>query len=110
MVRTIFHIKKKDLVQVMLGKEKGKTGKVLRINQKSGRVFVEKLNLVKRHTKPTGQKPGGIVEAEGGISASNVLLYCDKCGKGVRIGRTILESGKKVRTCKKCNTHLDKDK
>ncbi len=108
MVRNVFHLKKKDLVQVMTGKEKGKTGKILRINQKKGRVYVEKLNLVKRHTKPTGQKPGGIVEAEGGIAASNILLYCDKCGKGVRVSPVVLDGGKKVRACKKCKAQLDK--
>ncbi len=108
MVRTIFHIKAKDLVQVMSGKEKGKTGKVLRVMQKRGRVVVEKLNLTKRHTKPTGKGPGGIVEAEGGLPASAVLLFCDKCNRGVRTGRKFLEGGKKVRVCKKCNTQLDK--
>lgn len=108
MVRNVFHLKKKDLVQVMTGKEKGKTGKILRINQKHGRVVVEKLNLHKRHTKPTGQKPGGIVESEGSIAASNVLLYCEKCQRGVRAGTTVLEGGKKVRSCKKCKAQLDK--
>jgi len=105
---TVSHIKKKDLVQVMMGKEKGKTGKVLRVNQKHGRVFIEKLNLVKRHTKPTGQEAGGIIEKESPIYACNVLLYCDKCSRGVRTSRKILESGKKVRVCTKCKTQLDK--
>ena len=108
MVRNVFHLKKKDLVQVMVGKEKGKTGKILRINQKKGRVFIEKLNVLKRHTKPTGQKPGGIVEAEGSIQASNVLLYCEKCGKGVRVSPTVVDGGKKVRSCRKCKAQLDK--
>lgn len=104
----VTHLKKKDLVQVMSGKEKGKTGKILRINQKKGRVFVEKLNMIKRHTKPTGTAPGGIVEQEGGIAPSNLLLYCDKCSRGVRTQRKALESGKKARFCRKCNTQLDK--
>lgn len=104
----VTHIKKKDLVQVMSGKEKGKTGKVLRINQKRGRVFVEKLNMIKRHKKSNGQVAGGIVEQEGGLAASILLLYCDKCGRGVRTQRRTLESGKKARFCRKCNTQLDK--
>lgn len=108
MERTIFHLKKKDVVQVMSGKEKGKTGKILRIAQKKGRVYIEKLNMVKRHTKATGQAPGGIVESEGGLAASAILLYCDKCGRGVRTVRKVLEGGRKVRSCRKCKTQLDK--
>ena len=108
MERTVLHLKKKDLVQVMSGKEKGKTGKVLRINHKKGRVFIEKLNIVKRHTKATGQAPGGIVESEGGLASSAILLFCDKCGRGVRTVRKLLESGKKVRSCRKCKTQIDK--
>lgn len=104
----VLHLKKKDLVQVMNGKERGKTGKILRVDHKHGRVFVEKLNMVKRHKKPTGQTPGGIIESEGGLAACILLLYCDKCGKGVRTGKKVLESGKKVRVCRKCNTALDK--
>ncbi|NBX69813.1 MAG: 50S ribosomal protein L24 [Proteobacteria bacterium] len=105
---TVTHVKKNDLVQVMVGKERGKTGKILRVNQKKGRVLVEKLNMIKRHTKPTQKSAGGIVEAEGLISASNVLLYCDKCSAGVRTARKTLETGKKVRVCRECKTQLDK--
>jgi large subunit ribosomal protein L24 len=105
---TVLHVKKKDLVQVMSGKEKGKTGKVLRVIHKKGKVVVEKLNMVKRHTKPTAQGAGGIVEKESPVFAANVLLYCEKCGRGVRTMRKVLESGKKVRVCKKCDAQLDK--
>lgn len=105
---TVEHVKKKDLVQVMVGREKGKTGKILRVIHKKGKVVIEKLNIVKRHTKPTGKAPGGIVEKEGPIYACNVLLYCEKCGRGVRTMRKVLETGKKVRVCKKCDTQLDK--
>ena len=108
MLHSIFHIKKKDLVQVMTGKEKGKTGKILRVNQKKGRIVVEKLNMQKRHTKPTGNSPGGIIEQEGSMNACNVLLYCEKCGRGVRTMRKTLESGKKARVCRKCKTQIDK--
>ena len=108
MLITVTHIKKKDLVQVMSGREKGKTGKVLRVIQKKGKVVIEKLHMLKRHTKATKDTPAGIIEKEGTIFASNVLLYCDKCGRGVRAMRKPLESGKKVRVCRKCNTQLDK--
>lgn len=107
-VVSITHVKKKDLVQVMSGKEKGKSGKILRVDQKHGRVYVEKLNIVKRHTKPTGSTPGGIVEQEGGLHGSIVLLFCDKCGKGVRTSKKAVDGGKKARFCRKCNTQLDK--
>lgn len=106
--QTVFHVRKKDLVEIQVGKDKGKTGKILRVNNKKARVTVEKLNMIKRHTKPTGQKPGGIVEKEAPLHVSNVLLYCDKCSKGVRTKTTVLEGGKKARVCRKCNTQLDK--
>jgi large subunit ribosomal protein L24 len=105
---TVTHVKKNDLVQVMVGKERGKTGKILKVNQKKGRVLIEKLNMIKKHSKPNQKSAGGIVELEGLISASNVLLYCEKCTSGVRTGQKALDSGKKVRVCKKCNTQLDK--
>jgi large subunit ribosomal protein L24 len=106
--RTVQHIKKKDLVQVMVGKEKGKTGKILRVNQKTGRVYIEKLNIVKRHTKATGNTPGGIIDQEGPIYGANVLLYCDKCGRGVRTLPKVQDNGKKTRVCRKCGSQLDK--
>ncbi|MBM4316033.1 MAG: 50S ribosomal protein L24 [Deltaproteobacteria bacterium] len=105
---TVTHVKKNDLVQVMVGKERGKTGKILRVDQKKGRVLIEKLNMVKKHTKPTQKSAGGIVEVEGWISASNVLLYCEKLSSGVRTARKTLESGKKVRICRKTKIQLDK--
>jgi large subunit ribosomal protein L24 len=105
---TVTHVKKHDLVQVMAGKERGKTGKILRVNQKKGRVLVEKLNMIKKHSKPSQKSSGGIIEVEGLISASNILLYCDKCSSGVRTARKALENGKKVRVCRECKTQLDK--
>ena len=104
----IQHVKKNDMVQVMVGKDRGKTGKVLRIQQKHGRVVVEKLNMVKRHTKATPKGPGGIVESERPLPAAKVLLYCDKCGRGVRTRMKALDGGKKVRECTKCSAQLDK--
>lgn len=108
MIVTVTHVKKRDLVEVISGKYKKKTGKVLRVVQKKGTVVVEKLNLVKRHSKPTGKTPGGIIEKEAPIHASKVLLFCEKCTKGVRTHAKVLENGKKIRVCSKCETALDK--
>ena len=102
------HLKKDDIVQVMSGREKGKKGKVLTLYADQSRVVIEKLNMFKRHTKADAQnKQGGIIEKEGKIHISNVLLVCDKCGKGVRIKRKKLEDGKRVRICAKCGETLD---
>jgi len=101
-------IRKNDSVMVIGGKERGKTGKVLRVLQDKDAVIVERLNMVKRHTKPRGpQQPGGIVEKEASIHASNIMILCDKCNAPVRIGRKILGDGKKIRICRRCNEALD---
>jgi large subunit ribosomal protein L24 len=103
-----FHVRKDDLVMVTTGKDKGKTGKVLRINKKKERLVVEKVNMVKRHVKPSQKTKGGIMEKEGLIHVSNVMIYCEKCSKPVRVGSKLLEDGKKIRFCKKCNEAVDK--
>jgi large subunit ribosomal protein L24 len=108
MRQTVFHVKKNDVVQVMAGSEKGKTGKVLRVNHKTGKVVVEKVNLVKRHKKSTGKDAGGIIEQEAPIAASNVLIYCEPAGRGVRTQVKVLDNGKKVRFNPKHNVQLDK--
>ena len=101
-------IKSTDKVIVLTGKEKGKIGTVLKINAEKSRVIVEKINMVKRHTKPGGKKAqGGIVEKEASIHISNVMLVCNKCAEPSRIGKRILEDGSKVRVCKKCGELLD---
>lgn len=102
------HVRKNDLVMVTTGKDKGKTGKVLRINKKKERLVVEKVNMVKRHLKPSQKTKGGIMEKEGLIHISNVMIYCEKCSKPVRVGSKLLENGKKIRFCKKCNEAVDK--
>ncbi|MBI2890900.1 MAG: 50S ribosomal protein L24 [Nitrospirae bacterium] len=96
------HVRKNDTVAVMVGKDRGKTGKVLRVVPKRGRVVVEKVNMVKRHTKATQDQPGGIIEKEAPIHVSNVLPYCGRCSRGVRIRHKGLEDGTKVRICAKC--------
>ncbi|MFB0521594.1 MAG: 50S ribosomal protein L24, partial [Desulfatiglandales bacterium] len=94
---------------VMTGKEKGKIGTVLKIITKKERAVVEKLNMVKRHTRP-GPKTakGGIVEKEAPINISNLMLVCGKCAEAIRVGKKMLEDGSKVRFCKKCGEILDK--
>lgn len=101
-------IRKNDSVMVIGGKERGKTGKVLRVLPGKEAVIIERLNMVKRHTKPRGpQQPGGIVEKEAAIHASNIMILCDKCNAPVRIGRKILADGQKIRICRRCNEALD---
>jgi large subunit ribosomal protein L24 len=96
-------IKKGDTVMVIAGRERGKTGKVLRVAPGADRVFVERLNVVKRHQKGRGpQAPGGIVEKEAPLHISNVLVLCGKCNKPTRIGRKRLDDGKLVRFCRAC--------
>ena len=102
------HVRRNDLVMVTTGKDKGKTGKVLRIHKKKDRLVVEKVNMVKRHVKPSQKTKGGIMEKEGLIHISNVMIYCEKCSKPVRVGNKLLEDGKKIRFCKKCNEAVDK--
>jgi large subunit ribosomal protein L24 len=102
------HIKQGDMVMVMAGKEIGKSGKVLKIIQKKDRLLVEKINLFKRHVRPDRQNPqGGILEREGSIHISNVMPVCTKCTESTRIGKRVLEDGKKVRICKRCGEVLD---
>lgn len=101
-------IKKNDKVIVLTGKEKGKIGTVLKSDSEKGRVIVEKINIVKRHSKPGGANAqGGIIEKEAPIHISNIMLVCSKCAEPSRIGKKILEDGSKVRFCKKCNELLD---
>jgi len=95
------------MVKVVAGKEKGKSGKILRIIGKKNRVTVEKLNFIKKHQKPDAKAKGGILQKEGPIHISNVMYLCGKCNSAVRVGYRVLEDGRKVRTCKKCNELLD---
>jgi large subunit ribosomal protein L24 len=104
----LVQIRKNDSVMVIAGKERGKTGKVLRVLPDEDAVIIERINIVKRHTKPRGpQQPGGIVEKEASVDASNIMIMCDKCNAPVRIGRKILADGNKIRICRRCNEALD---
>jgi large subunit ribosomal protein L24 len=98
------HVCRGDVVIVTKGREKGKRGKVKRVHAK-GRVEIEKIMMVKRHTRPTQKNPqGGIVDKEGTVALANVALFCEKCGKGRRAGVRVDEGGRKVRVCKGCQT------
>ncbi|MFQ5849756.1 MAG: 50S ribosomal protein L24 [Candidatus Binatia bacterium] len=102
------HIRKNDSVMVIAGRERGKTGKVLRVHPEKGRAIIERVNLVKRHARPRGpQQPGGIVEKEASIHISNLMLMCDRCNAPVRFGHRVLGEGKKVRVCRRCGDPLD---
>jgi large subunit ribosomal protein L24 len=102
------HLRKNDSVLVIKGRERGKTGKVLRVVPEKNAVFIERVNLVKRHSRPRGpQQPGGIVEKEAPIRAANVMLMCDKCGGPVRIGHKVLSDGTKIRICRRCQEAID---
>ncbi|MBI2902927.1 MAG: 50S ribosomal protein L24 [Candidatus Methylomirabilis oxyfera] len=101
-------LKKNDVVMVIAGKDKGKRGKVLKVITKIDRALVEKLNFIKRHTKPgAASKQGGILERENPIHISNLMLVCNRCDRPVRAGVSLLSDGKKVRVCKKCGEVVD---
>lgn len=103
------NIKNGDKVVIISGKDKGKTGNVLKVIPKDRKVVVEGVNIITKHNKPMGPtQPGGIVKYEGPINASKVMYYCEKDKQGVRISYNTLENGTKVRTCNKCGETLDK--
>lgn len=100
-------IKKGDTVIVVAGRDRGKSGKVTRVAPDKRRIFVERLNMVKRHQKPRGVKGGGgIVEKEAPLDISNVLLLCGKCNEPTRVGRKTLDDGRRVRVCRSCREEI----
>jgi large subunit ribosomal protein L24 len=99
----VLKIKKNDKVEIIKGKDKGKVGKVLRIESIKNRLYVEGINIINKHVRQKDQsKPSGIIKKEGPIKISNIRLVCPNCGKSVRVGFEIKDSGEKVRICKKC--------
>jgi large subunit ribosomal protein L24 len=102
-------VAKDDNVLVISGDDRGKTGKVLKVFPDEGRIIVEGVNFIKRHTKPRSRmEPGGMVEKEAPIHLSNVLVVCPRCGEGTRPKRTRLVEGRRVRICNKCNEIIGK--
>jgi large subunit ribosomal protein L24 len=102
------HVRRGDRVRVITGKDKGKEGKVLRAYPEKRRVTIEGVNLVKRATRPSQKNPqGGIMQHEGTLHVSNVMLICPSCSQPSRVGRR-RENGEVVRVCKKCGKDIDK--
>ena len=103
------HVKKDDTVKIISGDDRGKTGKVLEVSPKEGKIIVEGLNLVKKHVKPRKMgDQGGIVEAESAIYACKVQVVCPSCKKPTRVKHKIAKDGSKVRVCghKDCGEEL----
>ncbi len=105
-------LKKDDVVMVIKGKDKGKTGKILKVIPEKKRAIVEKVNFVKEFIRPDRSKniQGGIMEREASIQVSNLMLYCSECGQGVRVRKKMLEDGGKIRICSKCEVDLERQK
>lgn len=105
----IAHVRKGDTVMVVAGKDRGKRGRVLRVIPEKSRVVVERINMIKKHQRPTQRvRQGGIIEREGSIHLSNVMLVDPTSGKPTRIGRRELGDGKKVRVARKSGEIIDK--
>jgi len=101
-------IKKNDTIQVVTGKEKGKRGRVIAVYPSTNRLLVERLNMIKRHTRPNQQlRQGGIVEKESPIAVSNVKLICSKCDKPTAVTRKAMGDGSRARVCKTCSETID---
>ena len=105
-----WRIKRGDMVMVIAGRERGKTGKVLRLLPDHGKATVERLNVVKRHSKPRGAaSPGGIVEKEAPLQISNVMFFCERCNAPVRLGIKIAADGERNRVCRRCGEAVGND-
>ena len=101
------HIKKKDKVRVIAGNDRGKEGEVLKVFPRTNRIIVEKVNMIKRHQRAAQNNPqGGIIEKEGPIDASNVMLICPNTGQTTRIGKDILSDGSRARVSKRSGEML----
>ncbi|MDX8381319.1 MAG: 50S ribosomal protein L24 [Ghiorsea sp.] len=101
-------IRSGDEIVVIAGRDKGARGKVTRVLSEKGKLIISKINMIKRHTRPSQSNAGGIVEREAPLQISNVQFVCPKCDKGVRLGVKTLDDGRKVRTCRKCGEVSDK--
>ena len=103
-------VRKNDEVQVIAGRDSGKRGRILRVLPEKGRVVVEGVNLIKRHTRPNPQKQvkGGIVEREAAIHASNVMVVCPDTSKATRVGHKVLDDGRRVRVSRRSGGVIDK--
>jgi large subunit ribosomal protein L24 len=107
--KTRLFIRHGDMVKILTGRDKGKSGKVLHVDPAKGRVKVEHVAIMKRHTRanPSKNIKGGILEKEAAIAVSNVMLICPGCGKASRVGHTKLQDGSSARSCKRCNATFE---
>ena len=104
------NIKRDDTVLVITGKDKGKRGKVREVHPADGKVIIEGINIVKKHTRGTqGARQAGIIEREAPLAAGKVMVVCPKCEKGTRIGHNVLSNGQKVRQCRHCGEDFERD-
>ncbi len=111
MAQVKMRIRRNDIVKIIKGKDRGKVGKVIRVLPEKGKIIVEKVNVVKRHVRPSNVNPqGGIIEKETPIFATNAMIMCDKCNKPVRVGYRITEAGEKFRFCKSCEETIEAKK
>ena len=103
------HIKKNDQVYVMTGKDRGKTGKVLKVFVEKNRAVIEGLNFIQKHTRANPQKnvKGGILPKEASIHISNLMVVCKRCNEHARTGASHMQDGRKIRICKNCNESMD---
>jgi large subunit ribosomal protein L24 len=108
--RVRIRLRKNDQVEVLSGKDAGKRGKVLQVLPEKGRVLVQGVNFIKRHTRPNPQRniKGGVAEREAPLHVSNLMVVCAECGKRTRIGSSRLEDGRRTRICRKCKGTLDR--
>ena len=105
--KSVAHVRRDDEVIVISGDDKGKKGKVIEVAPKEGKLIIDGVNMVSKHVKPRRQgQPGGIIKAAGPIYACKVLLYCSKCGKGLRIKNKATDGNKRVRICALCSDEL----
>jgi len=105
------YLKKNDQVEVIAGKDKGRVGKILKVLPESSKAIVERVNIIKRHTKPKEMnQQGQIIEKEAAIHVSNLQLICPECTKTGRVGKKILDDGTKVRICKSCGGAIESKK
>ena len=100
-----------DKVEVITGKDKGRVGKILKIEKDTDRIIVERINMIKKHKKASdATQSGQIIEREAGIHISNVMLVCPECAETVKIGKKILDDGSKTRVCNACKATIEKSK
>jgi large subunit ribosomal protein L24 len=104
------HIRKNDIVRVLSGRDRGKTGKVLRVLRGESKAIVERINFIKKHVRPNPQRnvKGGIMEREAPIDVSNLSVVCSACGQSKGFNINVLEDGRKVRLCKACGDQISR--